>query len=300
MIIPTLLAVKGKARIIAPSGIVPFKGVDVMVKTLKSWGLEVSFGRHLYEKSSVFAGTDPQRLSDFQEAIDDDQVDLILCARGGYGLARYIDNLNLAAFKKKPKWVVGFSDITAFHLRALKNNILSIHGPMGTSFGRKGGEESILALHNLLFNGFFQVESKRKQLRTGRANGCVVGGNLSLICDSLGTESEIDTDNKILVLEDVGDYYYRMDRMLNQLARAGKFEKLKGLVIGSFSDLINGEILFTESVEDMVFRCTERIKYPIALMPIGHEPANYPFVHGAEYNLVVKENNAILELITAL
>ncbi len=301
MIIPPLLKQQDKVRIIAPSGIVPDNGLVPAIKMLELWGLEVELGSYVYSKSSVFAGTDKQRLQNFQEAINDESVSIVLCARGGYGLTRYIDHLDFTTLIDSPKWIIGFSDITAFHLSALKKNILSIHGPMGTSFAREGAEGSIGQLHNLLFNGTSEIEMGQLQIKLGEAQGTLVGGNLALLCDSIGTANEIETDNAILVLEDVGEQYYRIDRMLNQMARAGKFDKLKGLVIGGFSDLSQGIVVFSESVIDIISRLTTDKIYPIAIsMPIGHEPANYPFVHGAEYKLLVEREYARLELLTTL
>ena len=298
---PPLLRPSLKAIIVAPSGKVNEKGIEKSIKVLQEWGLEVRLGRYVFSSDGVFAGTDAERLSDFQRALDDPDLALILCARGGYGLSRILDKITYDKFMLHPKWIVGFSDITAFHLGAFKKHILSIHGPMGTSFEREGAEDSIVKLNNLLFKGASEISVDGPQLKIGQCEGQLVGGNLSLICDSLGTSSELDTDNKILVLEDVGDYYYRFDRLLNQLARAGKLKGLKGLVIGSFSDLLNGEFVFSESVNEMIIRLTDDFDYPIAVsVPIGHEPLNHPFVHGANYTLAVTKKSAKLELKTKL
>jgi len=301
MIVPSLLVNDDKVRIISPSGRLTANSLTNAVETLSSWGLDVEFGEHVYDSHSVFSGTDSQRLFDFQDAIDNPNVKLILCARGGYGLTRYIDQLDLTPLIVYPKWIVGFSDVTAFHLKALKSNVVSIHGPMGTSFASKGAKLSIEQFKSLLFNGTSTIETNHPQLKLGAATGYLVGGNLSLVCDSLGTPTEIDTENKILVLEDVGDYYYRIDRMLNQLARAGKFNNLKGLVIASFSDLVQGKDEFVESINDIILRLTQEVTCPIATaMPIGHEPANFPFVHGAKYQLEVTSELAKLTLTTKL
>ncbi len=297
MISPPLLKPGNKAIIIAPSGKVPEQGIDRAVDVLQQWGLGVSLGKHVFASTGVFAGTDAERQSDFQKALDDPEIRLILCARGGYGLTRYVDKLNFKALKQNPKWIVGFSDITALQLVLAKNKIHAIHGPMATSFDRSGTEKSIQSLYELLFKGYSNIESKQQQLRKGEVQGNVIGGNLSLICESLGTSSEIDTQGKILVLEDVGEYYYRIDRMLNQLARAGKLSHLKGLVIGSFNDLLHGHTAFSESVEDMIIRLTSHWEYPIAVgMPLGHQPENYPFIQEAEYRLIVADDYALLQL----
>lgn len=300
MISPPLLKPGNKAIIIAPSGKVPEQGIDSAVYVLRQWGLEVSLGRHVFASMGVFAGTDAERQSDFQLALDDPNIGLILCARGGYGLTRYIDKLNFKALKQNPKWVVGFSDITALQLVLAKNKTHAIHGPMATSFARAGAEDSIMHLKQLLFKGVSIIKKQKVQIRTGTGTGEIIGGNLSLICDSLGTSSEIDTQGKILILEDVGDYYYRIDRMLNQLYRSGKLSQLNALVIGDFNELKQGKPAFTESVNQMIARLTAKYHYPIATLPIGHKPANYPFVQGAKYRLQVEKEKASLELITKL
>ena len=301
MNIPELIKRGDKAMIVAPSGKLPKQGIDSAINLLKKWGLEVKLGEYLYSTNGVFAGTDAERKCDFQMALDDSAIKLILCARGGYGFSRFIDSLSYSSFIRYPKWVVGFSDITAFHLDAIHKEILTIHGPMATSFSREGSEKSIFALHELLFDGKSTIETRAKQLKTGVVSGELVGGNLALICDSLGTSSEISTENRILVIEDVGEYYYRIDRLLNQLFRAGKLSKLKGLVVGNFTEIVNGETSFTDTIEEMVERTMQEFNFPIALsMPIGHEPQNFPFVHGAEYRLEVTENTATLDLLTTL
>jgi len=298
---PQLLNKGDKAMIVAPSGKLPKDGIDEAIIMLKNWGLEVVLGEYLYSNFGVFAGNDSERQSDFQQALDDSTIKLILCARGGYGFSRFLDNLSFSNFVKYPKWVVGFSDVTAFHLDAINNGMLTIHGPMATSFSREGADESILALYELLFKGKSTIKINAKQLKEGVVSGELIGGNLALICDSLGTLSEISTEDKILVIEDVGEYYYRIDRLLNQLARAGKFSKLKGVVVGDFTEMTNGDTPFNETIEEMIARLTKEFDFPIAMsMPIGHQPQNFPFVHGAEYRLKVSENTARLELLTKL
>ena len=299
---PRLLKQGDRVRIIAPSGRLPTnESLRKAIQTLEDWGLTMEIAQHVWDNKGVFAASDEKRLKDFQEALDDTNIDLILCARGGYGLTRIIDDLNIENFVHYPKWVVGYSDITAFLQKSYQKGIGAIHGPMGTSFSRAGSEESIKALKNLLFNGASYICTKSKQLKPGKATGQLVGGNLAMVCDSLSTHSELATDNKILVLEDIGEPYYRVDRMLVQLKRTGKLLNLAGLVIGNFSSMSEGEIPFGETVMEMIKRLTEEFDYPIAIeMPIGHEPANFPFVYGAEYVLEVSADGAVLEINTKL
>ncbi len=298
MIIPPLLKANSQAIIVAPSGVVPNNSIKEAIKIMQHWGLEVNLGKHVFSSDGVFAGNDKERLLDFQQALDNPQINLILCARGGYGLTRILDEISFDKLIIQPKWVVGFSDITAFHLAAAQRKIATIHGPMATSFNRDGAKDSIISLKQLLFNGVSIIKTQAKQAKIGFCKGEIVGGNLSLLCDSLGTATEIDTTNKILVLEDVGDYNYRIDRLLNQLARAGKFTKLKGLVVGSFSDMKNGDVSFKGSIDEMVNRVTANFDYPIAMsIPIGHKPQNFAFVHGANYLLEVTTKSARLELL---
>jgi len=301
MIFPPLLTQGDKVLIVAPSGKISSDGIDKAIHELEAWGLEVVLGQHVYSSNATFAGTDAERLHDFQDALDIPSINLIFCARGGYGFTRFLDNLSFDQYVKYPKWVVGFSDITAFQLAILTDGMASIHGPMGTSFSRIGTKESVLALKTLLFDGTSLIQTNEVQLKAGVAKGILVGGNLALICDSLGTGSEIDIEGKILVLEDVGEHLYRVDRMLTQLKRAKKLSNLKGLVIGSFSQILDGSTPFGETIAQMVNRLTLNYNYPVALgMPIGHESANYPFVQGAEYILEVENNRAKLELTTKL
>lgn len=302
MIIPPLLKQGSKVRIVAPSGKLPSdKSLDKAIQELTEWGLTVVVADHVFNNHNLFSASDTYRLNDFQSALNDPTVDLILCARGGYGITRILDDLDLAGFVKEPKWVVGFSDITAFLQKAYQLGVATIHGPMGTSFSRKGVNESIEALKQLVFRGESVIKTDSKQLRLGSGKGELIGGNLAMICDSIGTSSEIDTTDKILVLEDVGEYYYRVDRMLTQLKRANKLFSLKGLAIGSFSSMSDGDTPFGEEVNNMVARLTEEYNYPVAIdMPIGHEPANFPFVFGAEYVLDVNKSGAKLKLVTKL
>ena len=279
--------------IVAPAGKVESGQMDVVVQTLKDWGLTVKFGAHVFGDHYYFSGSDQERLEDIQWALDDPDIDIILSARGGYGVTRILDQINFEKFSINPKWIIGFSDITALHLKTQQMNICSIHGPMGTSFIREGSLESTRALHTLLGGDPPAIEAtdQGKMNRSGACEGLLVGGNLALLVDSLGTTTETKTDDKILFIEDVGEPLYKIDRMVIQLQRAGKLDKLAGLVVGDFSEIGEGNTSFGSSLQQIVNRIVQPYSYPIGFnFPIGHEPSNMPVILGANYRLEVSEN----------
>ncbi len=299
--LPPRIAQGQKVAIISPAGKVPFGHLDRAIETLESWGLHVLLGKHVYGKHDYLSGTDADRLADLQWAMDDPDVDFILCARGGYGTTRILDQINYNSILKQPKWIIGFSDITALHLKLNKLNIGSIHGPMGTSFRRIGAEKSISVLKSILFGDVAPVISSNKNSpweKQGQATGQLVGGNLALLVDSLGTESELITDHKILFIEDIGEPVYKIDRMMTQLKRSGKLDKLAGLVVGDFTE-VNGYDKGDEfTLEKVIHQEFRDFDYPLTYgFPIGHEPVNMPVISGGMYGLEVTGNKSLLTFI---
>jgi len=296
MIIPRLLTKGDKVVIVAPSGKVPQNSLDAAIKVLSSWGLEVVFAKHVYDANNYFAGSDMERLADLQLALDDSSVAAVLCARGGYGITRILQQINFDSFKNNPKWVIGFSDITAIHLSLSTHNISSIHGPMGTSFSIGSNLSSINSLHELLFNGKSKITSPEPGLKGGAAIGQITGGNLSLIIDSLATPNEIHTKDKILIIEEVGEKTYRIDRMFQQLLRAGKLDRLAGLAIGQFSKIDDENVSFGESWKEVITHATNAFSYPIGFgFSVGHEAENMPIIMGGTYQFKVGAGKSILE-----
>ena len=289
---PQSLKSGSKIAIVAPAGRLKENALDEVVSSLTSWGLEAILGDHVYDQNNYFAGLDDDRLSDLQKAIE-----AILIARGGYGTTRILDDIDFTKLKTRPKWLIGFSDTTALHLKLQTLGIASIHGPMGTSFGQKDSFNSIEALKKILIEGNLDLIASSPPSRTGDAEGEVTGGNLALIVDSLGTASEIDTQNKILFLEEVGEKTYRVDRMLRQLLRAGKLDNLAGLVIGHFSLIDDGDTPFGHSWRDVIEDVTKSFNYPVAFgFNIGHEPENRPIIIGGIYQLKAREGSSILTM----
>lgn len=299
MIKPGRLHRGDKIAIIAPARKVSKDQVKTAVKTFEQWGLTVELGKNLFsEVHSYLAGSDEQRLDDLQRAINDSSIKAIIAARGGYGAGRIIDRINFSALQSHPKWIVGFSDITALHLKAAQQGLMSIHGTMPILFDRNDSDASIESLRQVLFHDNSKIEFKTHTAnRGGITSGQLIGGNLSLVIDSLGTSSELDTEGKILIIEEIDEYVYRLDRMLNHLKRAGKFEKLKGLVVGHMTDIKESELAFNESFVEIVLNAVKDFQFPVAFnFPSGHENPNLAWIHGDFYELRVTESECRLKL----
>lgn len=297
MITPPFLKKGDAVSIVAPSGRLKDNALDDAVTILQNWGLTVSFGEYVYSKShSYLAGTDDERLADIQNAIDDSNIRAIFCARGGYGITRILDQIDFSALLKKPKWVVGFSDITSLHLRLNNLKCESIHGIMPSLFMKPNAEASVDGLKKILFGdevNFFVTRNHFNKL--GVANGEIIGGNLSIVVDALGTKSEPDTKGKILLLEEVDEYKYKIDRMMIHLKRAGKLDELAGLVIGDMTNVLDTENPFGELVEEIILNKVREFDYPVAFgFPCGHDFPNLAWRSGARVNLDVSTEKVSL------
>ena len=283
--------------IVAPAGKIKRESLDVAIEILKSWGLQVKTGEHLFSNAhGYFSGADEERLEDFQTMLNDPKVSAIMCARGGYGTTRIIDQLNFKEFLKNPKWIIGFSDVTALHLKLHQLGLESIHSVMPIQFPKPEHNESVESLRRTLFGEPIQLNANSSMFnRIGTASGQVIGGNLTLLADSLGTATDINTSGKILVIEEVDEYRYRLDRMLTHLKRANKLSGLAGLVIGHMTDIHDTEIGFGQTVEEIVLDKVKEHTYPVAFnFPTGHEAPNLAWRHGAVGHLKVDKEQSQL------
>lgn len=271
------------------------KGCDV----IRSWGLQVELGKHCFEEGNHYlAAPDEDRLSDLQFMLDSPNINAIFCARGGYGTTRILDQLDFTTFIKHPKWIVGFSDITALHLKLYQLGIESIHGCMPVQFAKPEYEQSVISLQEILFSDNEQkIKVKKSDFnRLGTGTGRIIGGNLSLVVDSLGTETELESTGNILVLEEIDEPLYKIDRMLTQLKRAGKFSQLTGLVIGHMTDIKDTVLPFNQTLEAMILDKVAGYNFPVAFgFPIGHEAPNLAWRHSAKATLSVTPQQSILE-----
>ena len=278
-----------KLQIVSPAGKAKEKLVISAVEWLEKQGYKVELGKHVFTKYFQFAGTDAQRLEDLQTAFDDPETDVIICSRGGYGTVRIIDQLDFTEFKNHPKWLVGFSDITILHSILNNFGIATIHGAMPPFFFDENGEpnESLVSLMDLLTgkNLSYQI-IKNKKNKNGKVTAELVGGNLSIITSLLGTKYELKTEGKILFLEEIDEYLYHIDRMMQQLKMAGKLDKLAGLVIGDFTDIKDNDSPFGQTIEEIILEAVKEYNFPVCFgFPAGHDKINMALAFGEKWEL---------------
>ncbi len=297
MIVPDFLSPGDKVGIVATAKKVHKKNTLIGIEILKTWGLDVKPGKHVFGAFHQFAGTDEQRAEDLQQMIDDPEIKAIFMVRGGYGSTRIIDQIDYRPLQANPKWICGFSDITAFHLHLCTLGIASMHSPM-PSFFYKLNNSSLDYFKDLIFGKELIYKNNKHLLdRQGVASGNLVGGNLSIICHTIGTKSEIATAGRILFIEDVGEQLYNLDRMMVQMKRAGFLEHLAGLLVGQFSDMKDNEDEFGYDANEIIYAHTNGYDYPVAFnFPIGHTNENYAIPIGMDAKLIVDHTGSMLDL----
>ena len=289
---PPYLKKGDKVALVCPAKKLP-KSIDHAIALLSSWGLEVIIGKSVYASHHQFAGTDELRTKDIQQFLDDPSIKAIIAGRGGYGTIRIIDELDFTQFNLNPKWVVGFSDITVLLSHIIsQSEVQCIHGQMPYTF-EESTPEALNSLKKALFGEqqVYQYESEFPN-RSGEATGLLIGGNLTLLAMLQGSVSEMNFDDKILFLEDVGEYEYSIDRMLRMLKRAGKLRHLKGLIIGAFNEIEVEKIPFGQTANEVIYDIIQEYDYPVCFnFPTGHIDHNLTMVLGAEVVLKVETNN---------
>lgn len=300
IIIPPYLEKGDIIGIVCPAGHMEMQKAFTCIETLQQWGYRVKVGKTLGSRSkNYFSGTDEERLNDLQQMIDDDSVKAVLCGRGGYGISRIIDDIDFRKFRKKPKWIIGYSDVTVLHSHIHSNfKIATLHSPMAAAFNNGGYKNKyVLSLKDALEGKKANYQCKsNKRNRNGNVKGALVGGNLALLAHLVGTASDIDTKGKILFLEDVGEYLYNTDRMLYQLKRGGKFKGLKGLMIGGFTDTKDTTRPFGKKIYDIIADVISEYSFPVCYdFPVSHEKENYALKVGVTYNLQVTNRGSILK-----
>ncbi|MEO5783824.1 MAG: LD-carboxypeptidase [Ginsengibacter sp.] len=283
--------------ITCPSGYITEEEIQPAITKLQEWGFQVRVGKTVGARDFSFGGTDAERTEDLQQMLDDRDIDAILFGRGGYGAVRIIDNIDFTTFKKRPKWLIGFSDATVFHSHVNRNyGIATIHSKMCNSFpvdwskAEPSQIETINSIRKCLIGDNMQYTAiANEKNRIGRGEGILTGGNLSILQNLAGTKSEIHTKGKILFVEDTGEYLYSIDRMFWNLKRSGKLDKLNGLIIGGFKTKPDdaGEE-FGRSLYDIVNEVVKEFSYPVCFdFPVGHQKNNYALKCGVRHRLHV-------------
>jgi muramoyltetrapeptide carboxypeptidase len=304
-IIPPYLKKGDTVGITSPAGFITLKDLQPAILQMTNWELKIRIGATIGKKNFGFGGTDDERADDLQNMLDDPSIDAIMCARGGYGVVRIIDRLNFTKFKKYPKWIIGFSDVTVLHSHINRNfGIASIHSKMCNSFpddwntADEFQKQTILSIRNALMGEPIKYNiTPSVNNKPGIGEGMVVGGNLKTIESLAGTDSDLYTNGKILFVEDTGEYLYSIDRMFYNLKRTGKLVGLQGLIIGGFKVKPDdpGEE-FGIAIQDIILDKLKDLKFPVSFdFPVGHQPDNFALKAGIKHKLIVNNNSCTLE-----
>jgi muramoyltetrapeptide carboxypeptidase len=284
-VIPPFLRRGDKVAIVSPSGVVSREAVQSAISVIEAWGLKVVTGRHVFASDTIFAGTDEQRLTDLQEALDDSSVKAIIFSRGGYGFSRIIDRIDFSSFSESPKWLVGYSDITVLHLWI--NNLFgfaTIHGEMALNYANPTRTpRTIESVRQMLFGEPEPLGWRGQAVDAKTVSGVLTGGNLSLIYAMAATVARPEPAGRILFIEDIGEYYYHLDRMMVALKLAGMLTNLSALLVGSFDDMKEPQAVYGKTTEEIITGIAGGMGFPIFFgFPSGHTADNVALRMGSE------------------
>jgi len=298
MIQPPYLQKNDTVAIVSTARKISLHEIQLAIDLLKNWGLQVIIGETIGLEDHQFAGNDEQRTSDFQKMLNNPKIKAIWCARGGYGSVKIIDQLDFTEFKRNPKWIIGYSDITLLHSHIHNFEIETLHATMPINIAENSAE-AISTLKKSLFGvPVSYTIATSVENKNGSALGELVGGNLSMLYSLLGSKSTINTDDKILFLEDLDEYLYHIDRMLMNLKRNGYFENLKGLIVGGMTDMHDNPIPFGKTAKEIILDITSSFNFPIVFdFPAGHLNDNRALILGRNIELNVGKVKTKLEFI---
>lgn len=300
LITPPYLQKGDSIVILAPAGILRPSRKEVVLKAKKmaeSWGLNVILSNNIFNQNNHFSGTDIERFQDFQDALDDPSVKAIWSARGGYGSVRILDKLSFAKFKKQPKWIIGYSDITVFHNHIHTLGFETIHGMMPTSLEKKPEQiiESISSFKKSIFGealSYTIPSSKYNRIHSLKViEGQVIGGNIAILASMLGSDSQLETEGKILFIEEIGEYKYSIDRMLQSLKRAGYFRNVHAVIVGNMSSIKKNSTKWGSSIEQLILDVIPENIPVLFDFPAGHEADNRALIFGRKIQLISNEND---------
>jgi muramoyltetrapeptide carboxypeptidase len=296
---PDYLKKGSKIAIVAPARKISREEIAAAVKWIEEKGFVAVYDDRLFAEYHQLAGDDDFRASVLQDYLDRDDIDAILCARGGYGTIRIVDKLDFTKFAKHPKWIIGYSDVTVLHAKMQQLGYQSIHGTMAINF-EKNTNEALDSLYEALTNPSFRAERSVVEKSSNNVNNqmipknndfsiplrfsrndIVVGGNLSVLYSMLGSDLFPETDGKILFIEDLDEYLYHIDRMMMALKRAGKLANLKALLVGAFTDMHDNTIPFGMTAKEIIYEKVKDYGYPVIWdFPAGHVDDNRAVILG--------------------
>ncbi|MDX1650908.1 MAG: LD-carboxypeptidase [Brumimicrobium sp.] len=295
---PRFLKKGDTVAILAPAKAIEEAHIERAKTLWQNAGFKVLVSENCLGSHHYFSGTDAERTTDFQRAIDDEKVRAIICARGGYGCIRILDRINWASFLEDPKWVLGFSDITIFHQKLAKLGVCSVHSTMPLNY-KENSSEAIETMFDVTQGKkvTFQWESS-PFVKKGRTEGALIGGNLSVLCGLIGTKDMPDYTDRILFLEEVGEHLYAVDRMFYQLEKSGILDGIRGLIVGGFTNMKDTEVPFGSCLEEIINKHFQYRNIPVAFgFPAGHIDDNRALLLGSQALLEVGKDNCSLNFI---